>query len=140
LRVAGDLALDHGDYAAAREHLEAALQLIRALGSDRKVAGCLTDLGHVAKCEHDFSRAEMLFGESIEVARTLDDAAVLAEALLNFGDCLVSKATSSEPRRCVKKASTSIRLCPTISAPDPLYSASDSPSSIRADFHMRATH
>ncbi len=89
-KAAGDLALDHGDYAAANELLEQALDLYRGLGDRWGVASCLTDLGHVAKCVRDDRRADDLFRASIELARDLEDRNVLATALLNYGDFLVS--------------------------------------------------
>jgi hypothetical protein len=109
LKVAGDLALDHGDYAAARTLLEQAHNLSCELGPDERVASCLTDLGHVAKCERDFPRAEALFARSIDIARTLDDRLILAEALVTLVIASSLRATTRTPPRCAKKASASTR-------------------------------
>ena len=91
LKAAGDLALEQGDFRAANELLGQALSLNRELRLERAVAMCLTDLGHVAKCERDYVRAAGFFEESIQLARELDEQLVLAQALLNYGDCLVAK-------------------------------------------------
>lgn len=91
LQITGDLALEQGDYAAANEHLEHALDLFRQLRLERSIASCLTDLGHVAKCQRKYARAEALLEESIESARGLETPSVLASALLNLGDALVAK-------------------------------------------------
>jgi predicted ATPase len=90
LGSAGDLALDHGDFATAKELLEQALNFYRELGRNDAIAKYLTDLGHVAKCTGDYGTAEALFAESIELARDLDDSTHLRTALLNYGDFLVA--------------------------------------------------
>jgi tetratricopeptide (TPR) repeat protein len=88
-RCAGNLAVEQGDYRAANVLLENALSFYEGLEDQRGLSKCLTDLGHVAKCQLDPVRAEACFLRSIALGRVMGDKSLLALALLNYGDFLV---------------------------------------------------
>jgi tetratricopeptide (TPR) repeat protein len=93
LRGAGNLARDHGDYAAAQQTQELSLTLCREAGDRTGEARCLNNLGNIALDQGDSDAAAERYGEALTLGRGLgDDVLValtshnLALALRSVGD------------------------------------------------------
>jgi tetratricopeptide (TPR) repeat protein len=82
----GNLLGNIGDYAAARQHHEAALALRRSSHDAAGIAGTLNNLGLIAAWLGDYHAALALHTESLEIRRTLNDRFGLALSLSNLGD------------------------------------------------------
>ena len=59
-----------GHYALAEEHLEAALRLLREVGSREGIILALGDLGNIARDQGDANRALTLYIEALELGRS----------------------------------------------------------------------
>jgi non-specific serine/threonine protein kinase len=88
ITTAGDIADWLGDPSSARSSYERAMDLYRALGDDRQLAGMLRGLGSVAIDQEDYDRARVLLEEAITLARQSGDAweAAAAANLLGVAD------------------------------------------------------
>jgi predicted ATPase len=85
LNGAGTLALEQGDYPAARSLFEESLALRRRLGDKAGLASSLNNLGALS-CDHgDYPAARPLFEESLALRRELGDKGGLAQSLNNLG-------------------------------------------------------
>jgi tetratricopeptide (TPR) repeat protein len=69
----GHVALDQGDFPAARALLEEGLAIRRDLGDRFSIATSLSNLGLVALHESDYAGARALLGESLAIRRELGD-------------------------------------------------------------------
>jgi tetratricopeptide (TPR) repeat protein len=85
LQWAGVLADDAGEPDRAARHLEAALEIRRAVGDAVEIARILNSLGTVARSVGDFARAEELLRESLEQKERLGDRRGTAVSLSNLG-------------------------------------------------------
>jgi DNA-binding SARP family transcriptional activator/predicted ATPase/DNA-binding XRE family transcriptional regulator/predicted negative regulator of RcsB-dependent stress response len=81
LKGAGGLAYVQGDYAVARRHQEAALQLERAHGSTRALASALHNLALTVSAQGDPARAASLLEEARAIHRGLGNATGVALVL-----------------------------------------------------------
>ncbi|MFN0131309.1 MAG: protein kinase domain-containing protein [Phycisphaerales bacterium] len=86
LNAAGGLACVAGDYAEAREHWTATLEMQRALGNSRGEAGALNNLGLVAENRGDYSAARTLYERALEINRGLGNKSWEAINLNNLGN------------------------------------------------------
>jgi non-specific serine/threonine protein kinase len=82
---AGVFAWKQGDYAAAREHYEAALAIRRALGDRGGVGAVLSNLGLLAYEQGDYASALSLHEQSLAVDRELGDRWGVAVSLIHLG-------------------------------------------------------
>lgn len=79
---AGHLAICLGRHAEAREHLEACLAIVRALGETAPMAAALQPLGTVYAALGDAARARVCFEEAVAAERRLARPHQLAAALV----------------------------------------------------------
>lgn len=77
----GTLALQQGDYPAARALLEAALAFDRQLGNKYGSAWVLRRLGEVAQRQAQADQAAAFLRESLALSRELGHAALTADCL-----------------------------------------------------------
>ena len=85
LNGAGNLALNQGDYAAARALHEASLAIRRQLGNQKGIADSLGNLGNVAYRQRDYVEARAFQMESLAINRGLGNQQGIANALINLG-------------------------------------------------------
>ena len=85
LNGAGILALDQGDYAAARALVEESLAVGRDLGDKRSIVLSIHNLGAVAREQGDYAAARSLLEESLAVGRDLGDKRNIALSLNSLG-------------------------------------------------------
>jgi predicted ATPase len=88
LCAAGALAFVQGDFAAARQRLDASVALYRALDDPRGLATALRHLGHVVLDDGDAAGAQALLAESVARFRALEDRWGLAFSLRWLGSAL----------------------------------------------------
>jgi predicted ATPase/class 3 adenylate cyclase len=74
LNAAADMAIGHGDQAAARLRAEEALTLCRQLGDTWGVAVSLYTLGHVAADDEDYETARQLWEQSVRLFAEAGDS------------------------------------------------------------------
>jgi len=86
LTWAGALAMDQGDYPAARAQCEEGLTLLQQLGDRRGIADSLSNLGALAGHQGDYSAARALLEESLAIRRQLGDRWGIATSLSILGD------------------------------------------------------
>jgi tetratricopeptide (TPR) repeat protein len=67
------VALDQGDYPAARALLEESLAIRRELGDRHGIATSLSNLGYAALNQGDYPAARALYEESLAIRRELGD-------------------------------------------------------------------
>jgi predicted ATPase len=82
---AGVLAAEQGDFDAAREHFDTALELARAHDHRARIAGTVSNLATLAMYAGDYEAAVARYEEASEVARELGDERQLSLAMQNVG-------------------------------------------------------
>ncbi|HEV2073123.1 MAG TPA: tetratricopeptide repeat protein, partial [Thermomicrobiales bacterium] len=82
----GNLAIDLGDYAAARKHYEQSLIIRRNNGGPSEIAEPLNGLGLLTFYRGDYASAQRFHEESLSLRRASDDAHGLGNSLVNMGD------------------------------------------------------
>jgi DNA-binding CsgD family transcriptional regulator/tetratricopeptide (TPR) repeat protein len=80
ISTAGDIADWLGDSDQARRFYERAIEIYRALGDNRRVAGMLRGLGSIAIDQRDIERATLLLEDALALARASGDAWEVAAA------------------------------------------------------------
>jgi tetratricopeptide (TPR) repeat protein len=85
LNGAGVLAGEQGDFAAAREHFEATLELARGLGLRDQLARAHANLGNLALYEGDADEAIRLYERSMELWREVGDEHGVSLLTQNLG-------------------------------------------------------
>ena len=85
LNVAGMLADDQSDYAAARALFQESLAICRELGDPPGAAMALNNLGGQAQHARDYPAARALYEESLALSRAIGDQWSAAAALTNLG-------------------------------------------------------
>jgi predicted ATPase/DNA-binding CsgD family transcriptional regulator/Tfp pilus assembly protein PilF len=86
LRVAGNLAMQQSDYAAARAVFEQSLAIRRGLGSPAGLLSALSSLGAVALQQGEVETAQRCFSNALAIQRELDDRVGMAESLNNLAN------------------------------------------------------
>jgi predicted ATPase/DNA-binding CsgD family transcriptional regulator len=86
LQGLGNLAVDLGDYAAARGHYETSLAIRRIHGDPSEIAEPLNGLGLLAYYRGDYDDARRFHEESLALRRSSDDAHGLGNSMVNLGD------------------------------------------------------
>ena len=84
----GNVAIDLGDYAAARRDYEGSLAIWRSLDDASGVASALNGLGLVAGFEGDYPAAQVYHTQALGLRRELDDPLGLGNSLTNLGNTL----------------------------------------------------
>lgn len=82
----GNLAIDLGDYGAARDHYDASLAIRRPHGDPSEVAEPLNGLGLLAFYRGDYDEAQRFHEESLSLRRAGGDCNGLGNSLVNLGD------------------------------------------------------
>lgn len=85
LNLAGSLAYDQADYAAARASFEESLSLGRQLEDRQSVGISLSNLGNIALANGEHGSARTLYEESLALKRAIGDRAGVALTLSNMG-------------------------------------------------------
>ncbi len=85
LNQAGNLALNRGEYASARDLHEHALVIRRTHGDRLGEAGSLNNLGIASANQGDFGAARDYYEQSEHIYRELGDSQRLAQVLINLG-------------------------------------------------------
>ncbi|HEV2127407.1 MAG TPA: tetratricopeptide repeat protein [Thermomicrobiales bacterium] len=86
LQRLGNLALDLGEYTAARAHYEASLTIRRPQRDAAEIAEPLNGLGLLAFHQGDYAEAQCYHEESLQLRRSCGDAHGLGNSLVNLGD------------------------------------------------------
>jgi predicted ATPase len=81
LQIAGAMAWQQGDYAAARGPLEESAAIYRRLNDKRSLAGTLNPLGRALLFQGEHEQACILLEENISLSREIGDIDKLARAL-----------------------------------------------------------
>jgi len=89
--AAGILAWFQGDYAAARVHLQAGLEVWRQSGDQEGIAHALNNLGLVAWTQGDLEAAHALHEECLALRREIDDRKGIASSLINLGQITIDR-------------------------------------------------
>ncbi|MBI3660514.1 tetratricopeptide repeat protein, partial [Candidatus Acetothermia bacterium] len=85
LNGGGNLALDQGDYIAARLLYQESLAIQRELENKGGIAASLHNLGNVAYMQGNFTEARSLYEESLAIKRELGDQRGIAYSFGNLG-------------------------------------------------------
>jgi len=97
----GDVAHEQGADEMARELYERSLSMFRAAGDKWGIAGCLADLGNLARDDGDYAQAQMHYAESMKFSQELGQKRGIAR-LLDSLAC--SAAKQSRPERALRLA------------------------------------
>jgi predicted ATPase/class 3 adenylate cyclase len=103
---AGVLAMDQGDYPAARTRYEESLLLFRDLRDPAGQARTLVGLGVLAENQGDYEQAKVLTQESLALRRRLGDNRGIAMALNNLGNLALDHGTYAEARALYEESLT----------------------------------
>ena len=85
LRGAGRLAVQQGDYSAAKALRQEGLAIWKELGNREGVAQSVAALGNIAQLQGDYSSAQALFREALAIRRELGDRHGIVASLLYLG-------------------------------------------------------
>lgn len=83
--LSGYVALDRGDYVAARLHLDEALGLAREQADMLSIKTALNHLGELERCRGDYGAARRFYEEGLAVARAQTETRGVAGLLANLG-------------------------------------------------------
>ena len=95
----GNVALDQGDYPAARALLEESLAIRRELGDRWGIARALSNLGNVALNQGDYPAARALLEESLAIRRELGDRSGIPYSLEGLAAVVASLRDSLRAAR-----------------------------------------
>lgn len=104
LQRLGNLAIDLGDYAAARAHYDASLAIRRTHGGPAEIAEPLNGLGLLAFHRGDYAAAQRFHEESLSLRRASNDAHGLGNSLVNLGDVAASQGHYERAEELYKEA------------------------------------
>jgi tetratricopeptide (TPR) repeat protein len=96
--------LGHGDLAAARAHLEQALERVRQGEEPRSIAAVINAMAQFHRVEGDLDAAQPLFEHVLDLARGLEDRESIAIALLNLAMTWVERGAVDRAREPVGEA------------------------------------
>jgi predicted ATPase/class 3 adenylate cyclase len=105
---AGNAYIPLGQFAMARERLEAGLALAQAEGDLRTAAEALNDLGLADYEQGEFDKARNLSSEALELARSVGDRHQEGRALRSLGNSALYQGDYAEAVRCHEQ---SLALC-----------------------------
>jgi non-specific serine/threonine protein kinase len=89
---------DRGEYVAGKAAMQEALGIWRELGDNWWISSALADSGWVSLYERDVDTALALFREAVDLANTVDDKWMLANALKGLGVAIGrSDHTAAQP-------------------------------------------
>jgi predicted ATPase len=100
----GNLAIDLGDYSAAREMYSASLDISRSTSNQRAIADALNGLGIVASDTGDLDTARLLHEEAWVIRNDLGDAAGCARITYILGLGALAKGDSEGAARHLGRA------------------------------------
>jgi Tetratricopeptide repeat len=101
----------------ARELYEQSLSIFRKLGDKWGVAGCLVDLGNLAREQGDEKKSRLHFAESMKLFQELGQKRGIARVL----DCLAcSAALQSQAERALRLAGSAAAMRRVLGAPLPV--------------------
>jgi tetratricopeptide (TPR) repeat protein len=90
LDLAGALALNQSDYAAARALQEEGVAILRELGNQERLGYSLLHLGHLTGyAQEDFPTAQALYQEGLDLFQGLSHTEGTAHALANLGNIAI---------------------------------------------------
>ncbi len=98
LQISGTVAATRGDFATAREQLEASLEIRRELGDKAAMGALLSNLGIMAEYEGDFDRSRALHEEGLAFRVEAGDKGAVAISLMNLGNVLLLQGHVDEAR------------------------------------------
>ena len=100
------LALGRREYVRARELLDEAILIRRAIGHPGGIAHALAGLGDLAMAEGDHERSRSIFEEVVSIERTERSRSgiYLAIGLASLGESLGRLGRASEATRCIREA------------------------------------
>ncbi len=100
----GNLAIDQGDYARARDHYAASLKLRRAMDDRLGIATSLNGLGLLAGYAGDYAGARALHEEALALRRDLGDRQGLGNSLSNLGNIASNEGNDDQARALHEEA------------------------------------
>ncbi len=100
----GNLAIDQGDYALARHHYAASLELRRAMDDRLGIATALNGLGLLAGYAGEYARARALHEEALTLRRDLGDRQGLGNSLSNLGNIASNEGNYDQARALHEEA------------------------------------
>ncbi len=100
----GNLAIDQGDYARARHHYAASLELRRAMDDRLGIATSLNGLGLLAGYAGDYAGARSLHEEALALRRDLGDRQGLGNSLSNLGNIASNEGNYDQSRALHEEA------------------------------------
>jgi tetratricopeptide (TPR) repeat protein len=105
----GSIAIEQGDYQAARPIVEETLSLHRQLGYKEGLALSFLNLGNIAHEQGDFEAAKTAHEESLSLSRELGDKTGVAFTLLNLGHVARSQGDNAAARQRYEESLTLFR-------------------------------
>jgi tetratricopeptide (TPR) repeat protein len=96
---AGTMYYRRGDYIAARNLLEQALEIARQQNDENNISDWVNQLGNMANSQGDLERASELYNESLAISKKLDDKKGIASCLHNLGNVEAEKGNLDEARK-----------------------------------------
>lgn len=84
----GRIAIEQGDFKAAKSHMTRCLDLYREQGNREKTASVLNSLGIIALQHNDYTAARSLLEESLTLQRELGKKQGIVAALSNLGNLM----------------------------------------------------
>jgi DNA-binding NarL/FixJ family response regulator len=100
----GNVAIDLGDYVAARRRCEESLAICQSLDDSGGIASALNGLGLVAAFEGDYVSAATFHSAALERRRALDDLLGLGNSLTNLGNALHAQGDVTGAERLLREA------------------------------------
>ena len=98
LRGAGELALNQGDYPAARTFYDEGLAIYRELGDKLGIATSIKGLGSVALRQGDYASAGSRYEESLAIYRELGNKLGICSSLFSLGAVAGTQGDSASAR------------------------------------------
>lgn len=87
----GQIAHTRGDFSAAANHYQRALELAEELGNVAEQARAMNNLGNVARDEGDYERAQSRYQEALSLWRRIGDRECIAGGHNNAGNLALSR-------------------------------------------------
>ena len=104
LRCLADASAAEGDIIAVRRYSEEALQILQSMGATLAVARAQNDLSQYERRAGNAELALSCAREALAAFQTANDVGLVAEALDNVSECLISLARYDEAEECAREA------------------------------------